>query len=151
MTSYASNQGLKLLDGAAKFLNESRKIPHLPKLELFYPETAKYQFAPGLGYQARARDAGGFIVVKDLPAALQALNEIIYQGEGMPEGGSVGPYDDKAKLEKDHYDIFVDLKNGKSTWETYPIFKENPHTPDYYSLDKRIYQVSYFPIFTYPL
>ena len=135
------------MDDLIKYLNRKGIVP---KLELFYPETAKYQFAPGLGYQARARYAGGFIVVKDLPTALQAINEIVYQGEGIPEGDSIGPDDDKAKLEKDHYDVFLDLNQGDSTWETYPVW-ENPVTHDYLSLDKRLYHVSCFLVFTYPV
>ena len=148
MTSYASNQGLNFLDELTMYLNKTGEFPNL---KLFHSDTANYQFAPGLGYQARARDAGSFIVVQDLTTALQALNEIIYQGEGIPEGEASGPYDDKAKLEKDHYDVFMDLMKEDYTWETYPIFKNNPVTSDYYCLDNRIYQVSYFPIFTYSL
>ena len=131
MTSYASNQGLKYLN---------QKYP-----DLFDPDTANYQFAPGLGYQARVRDAGGSIIVTDLKTAIEAINLIVIQGEGSP-----GPYDDDDKLEKDHYDIFLDLKQGDSTWETYPVV-ENPVTSDYWSLDTRIYHVSCFPIFTYPV
>ena len=103
---------------------------------LFDPQTAVYQFAPGLGYQAKVRDAGGSIVVTDLPTALEALKTIVIQGEGSP-----GPFDDPAKLEKDHYDVFLDLKNGVTTWDVYPVV-ENPVTSDYWRLDPRIYQVS---------
>ena len=103
---------------------------------LFHPDTAKYQFAPGLGYQPQVRDAGGSIVVKDLDSAIKAIDVIVIQGEGSP-----GPYVDAEKLEKDHYDIFLDLKEGDSTWETYPVV-ENPVTSNYWSLDKRIYHVS---------
>ena len=105
---------------------------------MFDPETAKYQFAPGLGYQAAVRDAGGSIVVKDLKSAIAAIDTIVIQGEGSP-----GPYDDPDKLEKDHYDIFLDLKEGDTTWETYPVL-ENPVTSNYWNLDKKIYQVSRF-------
>jgi hypothetical protein len=103
---------------------------------LFHPDTAIYQFAPGLGYQAKVRDAGGSIVVTDLPTAITAIDTIVIQGEGSP-----GPYDDPDKLEKDHYDVFLDLKNGDSSWDVYPVV-ENPATSDYQELDKRIYQVS---------
>ena len=103
---------------------------------IFDPQTAIYQFAPGLGYQANIRDAGGSIVVTDLHTALEALNLIVIQGEGSP-----GPYDDPRKLEKDHYDVFLDLKNGDRTWDVYPVV-ENPVTSDYWKYDQRIYQVS---------
>jgi hypothetical protein len=112
-----------------KYLNE--KDP-----KLFHPDTAKYQFAPGVGYQPRIRDAGGSIVVKDLDSAIKAIDIIVIQGEGSP-----GPYDDPDKLEMDHYDVFLDLKEGDATWETYPV-TENPVTSNYWSLDKRIYHVS---------
>jgi len=113
--------GLKYLDG---------QVQHL-----FHPQTAIYQFAPGLGYQAKVRDAGGSIVVTDLKSALEALDTIVIQGEGSP-----GPYDDPDKLEEDHYDIFLDLKDGDATWDVYPVV-ENPVTSDYWKLDQRIYQV----------
>ena len=114
-------------------------------LKLFHKETENYQFAPGLGYQGSARDAGGSIIVKKLEDAIEAINVIVNQGEGSP-----GPYDDVDKLEKDHYDIFVDLKEGHTTWDTYPVV-ENPVTSDYWSLDRRIYHVRCFPIFIYPV
>ena len=104
---------------------------------LFHQDTVKYQFAPGLGYQPQVRDAGGSIVVKDLETAINAIDVIVIQGEGSP-----GPYDDVDKQEKDHYDVFLDLKEGDSTWETYPVL-ENPVTSDYWNLDKRIYHVSF--------
>ena len=106
--------------------------------KLIDKETANYQFAPGLGYQALVRDAGGSVIVKNLTNAIDAINTIIYQGEGSP-----GPYDDPDKLEKDHYDVFLDLKEGDITWETYPVL-ENPVTSYYWNLDKKIYQVSQF-------
>lgn len=108
---------------------------------LFHQDTAVYQFAPGVGYQPTVRDAGGSIVVTDLDSALKALRTIVIQGEGSP-----GPYDDPDKLEKDHYDVFLDLKNGDATWDVYPVV-ENPVSSDYWSLDKRIYQVCslYYP------
>ena len=114
---------------------------HLNKKDpnLFHPDTAKYQFAPGLGYQPQVRDAGGSIVVKDLDSAIKAIDVIVIQGEGSP-----GPYVDAEKLEKDHYDVFLDLKEGDTTWETYPVV-ENPVTSNYWSLDKRIYHVSLLP------
>uniref|UniRef100_A0A8H8CET3 Iminophenyl-pyruvate dimer synthase domain-containing protein n=1 Tax=Psilocybe cubensis TaxID=181762 RepID=A0A8H8CET3_PSICU len=104
--------------------------------KLFYPESAAFQFAPGLGYQAKERDAGGSVVVTDLDTALEALSIIVAQGEGSP-----GPYDDPDKLEKDHYDVFMDLRFGPAQWEVYPVV-ENPVTPDYFKIDRRIYQVS---------
>ena len=131
MTSYASNQGLTYLN---------HKYP-----DLFDKDTAKYQFAPGLGYQPHVRDAGGSIIVTNLKTAIEAITVIVSQGEGNP-----GPYADKAKLEKDHYDIFKDLKEGDTTWETYPVL-DNPVTSSYWSLDERIYHVRCFPIFTYPM
>ena len=105
---------------------------------LFHKETENYQFAPGLGYQPQVRDAGGSIIVNNLKTAKEAIDVIVIQGEGSP-----GPYDDPDKLEKDHYDIFVDLKDGDATWETYPVV-ENPVTSNYWNLDKRIYHVSLF-------
>jgi hypothetical protein len=105
---------------------------------LFLPERAKYQFAPGLGYQPQVRDAGGSVIVKDLDSAIKAIDVIVIQGEGSP-----GPYDDAAKLEKDHYDVFMDPKEGNTTWDTYPVV-ENPVISNYWSLDKRIYHVSCF-------
>jgi Ferritin-like len=103
---------------------------------LFDPDSLNYQFAPGLGYQARIRDAGGSVVVKDLTSATTAINTIVYQGEGNP-----GPYDDKDHLEKDHYAIFEDLQNLDSyQWDTYDTIEE-PKTEKYLLLDIRIYEV----------
>jgi hypothetical protein len=94
---------------------------------------AIYQFAPGLGHQAKVRDAGGSIVVTDLPM-LTTPDNIMIQCEGLP-----GPYDDPDKLEKDHYDIFLDLiKNGDSPWDVDPTV-ENPITSNYWKLDRRTY------------
>jgi Ferritin-like len=106
---------------------------HDPKL--FHPETAAYQFAPGLGYQPRVRDAGGSVVVTDIVTANRAIDIIVDQGEGNP-----GPYDDPAKEEKDHYDVFRDLQRGTQTWDVYPV-RTNPTTLGYWDDDKRIYQV----------
>ena len=125
LTPFTSNSGLIYLD--EKERREGRN--------LFNKDTEKYQFAPGLGYQPKVRDAGGSIVVKCLKTAEEAIDVIVIQGEGSP-----GPYDDPDKLEKDHYDVFVDLKEGDTTWETYPVL-ENPVTSDYWRLDERIYHV----------
>jgi hypothetical protein len=102
---------------------------------LFHSETAAYQFAPGVGYQPQTRDAGGSVVVTDLASADRAITIIVDQGEGNP-----GPYDDPDKEEKDHYDVFKDLKNSKQTWDLYPV-RTNPTTLGYWSEDRRIYQV----------
>lgn len=104
---------------------------------LFHSETAKYQFAPGVGYQPRIRDAGGSVVVTDLKSANAAIDIIVHQGEGNP-----GPYDDPEQQEKDHFAIFEELKSSRRfQWETYPVFVE-PKTYKYYLLSKQIYQVS---------
>jgi hypothetical protein len=113
---------------------------------LFHQDTLKYQFAPGLGYQPQVRDAGGSIIVKDLKTAVDAIDVIVIQGEGSP-----GPFDDLDKLEKDHYDVFLDLKEGDTTWETYRVV-ENPVTSDYWKVDERIYHVSFASnIIIYPI
>jgi len=119
---------LKLLDNE----NLACKKP-----SIFDPSTAPFQFAPGIGYQPKVRDAGGSVVITDLESALVAINTIILQGEGSPGD----EYDDPDKLEKDHYDVFLDLKNGDASWDVYPVV-ENPVTSDYWKLDKKIYQVS---------
>jgi len=106
---------------------------------LFHPELARYQFAPGVGYQPTIRDAGGSVVVVDLPSALLATKIIVDQGEGNP-----GPYDDLDKLEEDHYDKFRGLQAGKfGSWECYPV-RWNPVTSDYLDKDRdeRLYHVS---------
>jgi hypothetical protein len=103
---------------------------------LFHPDTAAYQFAPGLGYQPRVRDAGGSVVVTDITSAQETINIIIDQGEG-----NQGPYDDPDKLEKDHFATFVDLQKGEETWKLYPV-RSNPQTIEYWSEDRRIYHVS---------
>ena len=110
---------------------------NLEEKQLFDPSTAPFQFAPGLGYQAKVRDAGGSVVITDLESALAAIDTIIFQGEGSPGD----EYDDPDKLEKDHYDVFLDLKNGEATWDVYPVL-DNPVTSDYWKLDKKIYQVT---------
>ncbi|KAF9002772.1 ferritin-like-domain-containing protein [Cyathus striatus] len=107
---------------------------------LFNADTAKYQFAPGLGYQAKVRDAGGSVIVTNLDTAREALNTIVIQGEGSP-GPTKGPFDDPSKLEKDHYDIFLDLMTGPSTWDVYPV-RSNPTTVGYWDESRQIYQVS---------
>lgn len=102
---------------------------------LFHPETAAFQFAPGLGYQPHVRDAGGSVIVTDLSSAQEAIDIIVDQGEGNP-----GPFDDLDKLEKDHFARFNDLKRGKATWDVYHV-RSNPHTIEYWNEDKRIYHV----------
>jgi hypothetical protein len=104
---------------------------------LFHPEKVPYQFAPGLGYQATIRDAGGSVIITDLDTAMEAITIIVDQGEGNP-----GPFDDPDHLEKDHYATFVDLKKGEpSSWDVYPVVTD-PKTYDYWKEDKRIYQVA---------
>lgn len=104
---------------------------------LFDSDSKPYQFAPGVGYQARIRDAGGSVVVSDIVTARAAVNTIVDQGEGNP-----GPYDDADFLEKDHYAIFQELQQSPEyQWETYPVFVD-PQTYKYYDLSKQIYQVS---------
>ena len=130
----------KLLRGQGYFAVTQTSTPGLDYLNkhdpsLFHPETAAYQFAPGLGYQPRVRDAGGSVVVTDIDTANTAINIIVDQGEGNP-----GPYDDPSKEEKDHYDVFRDLQSGTQTWEVYPV-RINPTTLGYWAEDKRIYQV----------
>lgn len=102
---------------------------------IFDAKTIPFQFAPGVGYQPHNRDTGGSVVVTNLETANLAIDTIVIQGEGSP-----GPYDDPDKLEKDHYDVFLDLKEGDASWDLYPVL-ENPVTSDYWSLDKQIYQV----------
>jgi hypothetical protein len=104
--------------------------------DIFDPQTIPFQFAPGVGYQPHNRDTGGSVVVTNLDTANLAIDTIVIQGEGSP-----GPYDDPDKLEKDHYDVFLDLKEGDASWDLYPVL-ENPVTSDYWNLDKQIYQVS---------
>jgi len=121
----AIKQGLIYLNGTTK--------------DLFHLEFAPYQFAPGVGYTPAVADAGGSVVVKDLTTALLAITTIVDQGEGNPR-----PFDDPGKLEEDHYDKFLDLKNLKfGTWECYPV-RSNPVTIDYRDKDKdlKIYHVS---------
>ena len=89
-----------------------------------------------MGYQPKIHDAGGSVVVTNLDSAKSAINIIVDQGEGNP-----GPYDDPNKEEKDHYDVFKDLKYGSQKWTVYPVIK-NPTTVGYWDMDKRIYQVS---------
>ena len=117
----ASPIGLQYLDGHDK--------------TLFHPETAAFQFAPGLGYQPQVRDAGGSVVVTDLSSAQEAIDIIVDQGEGNP-----GPFDDVDKLEKDHFATFIDLQRGEATWDVYPV-RSNPHTIEYWNEDKQIYHV----------
>ncbi|KIJ40737.1 hypothetical protein M422DRAFT_32162 [Sphaerobolus stellatus SS14] len=115
-------------------------LEHLTKKygNIFHPDTAPYQFSPGLGYQPQIRDAGGSIVVTDLKSAQKAINTIVVQGEGEVSGR---PFDDKDKLEKDHYDVFLDLQKGSDSWDVYPV-RSNPKTYQYYDEDRRIYHVS---------
>ena len=49
---------------------------------LLHPDTAAYQFAPGLGYQPHVRDAGGSVIVTNLSSAQDAMDIIVDQGEG---------------------------------------------------------------------
>lgn len=116
------------------FANLSTQYPHL-----IHPETAPFQFAPGLGYQARNRDAGGSVIITKLDDAFKAIEIIVHQGEGEILDGD---FDDKDHLEKDHYAIFEELRtDDKIQWETYPVI-DKPKTKRYHKLDIRIYQVS---------
>jgi len=51
---------------------------------LLHPDTAAYQFAPGLGYQPHVRDAasGGLVIVTNLSSAQDAMDVIVDKGEG---------------------------------------------------------------------
>ncbi|TDL17872.1 hypothetical protein BD410DRAFT_535231 [Rickenella mellea] len=108
---------------------------------LFNPATVAFQFNPNppdpnTVFDPEHSDSGGLVAVKDLASALTAMKTIVDQGEGNP-----GPYDDPLKLEKDHYDIFKDLRDGTDTWQTFPIIS-NPTTAGYLAIDKNIHQVS---------
>ena len=70
-----------------------------------------------------------------METALTAIKTIVDQGEGNPR-----PFDDPDHLEKDHYDVFLDLQKGEATWDVYPV-REDPTTVGYWEEDKRIYQV----------
>ena len=105
---------------------------------LFKAASANAQFPPGSIYNPQVADAGGLVTVTDLPSALQALSTIVDQGEGKPGPGR--PYDDDKKLEKDHYDIFLDLQQSAPTWEVLPVVTD-PTTPGYLGEDPKIYAV----------
>ncbi|KAH9955556.1 ferritin-like-domain-containing protein [Russula dissimulans] len=109
----------------------SKQIP-----DLFDPNTAPYQFAPGLGYQPKVRDSGSSIIVTDLKTAKTAIDIIVDQGEGLH-----GPFDDRDLLERAHYFKFLDLQTGGQTWDVYPVVTD-PTTDGYRKQDKRIYHVS---------
>jgi len=102
---------------------------------LFNPATITSQFAPNSIFHPRFVDAGGIVVVQDLPSALTALTTIVNQGEGNPR-----PFDGPSKDEKDHYDIFLDLQSGAETWNTFHVI-QNPTSAKYFDLDKKIYAV----------
>jgi hypothetical protein len=103
--------------------------------KLFRPETASYQFSPGVGYQPKIRDAGGSVVVTDIKTALEAIEIIVDQGEGNP-----GPYADLDQLELDHFATFLKLQQGADTWDVYPV-RSNPTTSGYFYEDIQIYHV----------
>jgi len=106
---------------------------------LFKTASINAQFPPDSIYTPRVADAGGLVTVTDLPSALQALTIIVDQGEGKPGPGR--PFDDDQKLEKDHYDIFLDLQGGAATWAVLPVLTD-PTTPGYLGEDPKIYAVS---------
>ena len=112
---------------------------------MFDAATAKFQFAPGLGYQARYRDAGGSVVVTDLETAKEAIQYIGDQGEGFDDGEE---FADPEKLEKSHFYVFKDLydqiNSDPTSWETYPV-RKNPNTINYHDEDRKIYHVCQLP------
>lgn len=79
------------------------------------------------------------ITVTNLTSALQALKIIVDQGEG--KAGPGRPFDDDKKLEKDHYDIFLELQQGPTTWKVLPVVTD-PTTVGYLGEDPRVYAVS---------
>lgn len=101
--------------------------------KLFHPDTVTRQFAPGLGYQARAHNSGGSVLVTDLASSLAALEVIIDQGEGSENTP-------RPKDSPDHYTIFKELKDGDQTWETLPV-ATNPDADRDYANDPIIWQV----------
>lgn len=119
--------------------NLNKKIPNL-----FDARTTDYQFAPGLGYQAQIRDAGGSVIVTDIESAKTAIQYIVDQGEGFDDGDE---FADPDQLEKAHYYAFKDLLEQINTdpkaWEIYPV-RSNPKTIDYYDEDRKIYHVCSF-------
>lgn len=103
---------------------------------LFNPATVNCQFPPKSVFRPQNEDAGGIVLVTDLPSALVALTTIVNQGEGNPR-----PFDGPQKDEKDHYDIFLDLQTDTQTWDVFPVMTD-PTTASYFYLDKKIYAVS---------
>ncbi|KAF8637314.1 hypothetical protein AX16_010842 [Volvariella volvacea WC 439] len=108
---------------------------------LFPPGTEDYQFAPGVGYQARWRDAGGSVVVKNLDDAKKAIDIIVEQGEGHSENDD---FDDPDQLEKSHYALFSkisrDEDNGIIGLDRVYNVLDNPRAEDY--RDSKIRQVA---------
>jgi hypothetical protein len=104
---------------------------------LFKPATISSQFGPGPDavFTPTVADAGGLVLVTDLSSALLALKTIVNQGEGNPR-----PYVDPSKGEKDHYDIFLELRKG-TPWVVFPVVTD-PTTQKYFDLDQKIYAVS---------
>jgi hypothetical protein len=92
---------------------------------LFQSASLPFQFPPDSVYTPAVSDAGGLVTVSDLQSALTGLSTIVHQGEGNP-----GPYDDPAKLEKDHFAIFLDLKNGTTDWNVLSV-PTNPKSDSY--------------------
>jgi hypothetical protein len=87
-------------------------------------------------YHPRVLDTGNLDPVMNLDTALHALKIIVYQGEGRTR-----PYDDPQRLEKDHYDIFLDLQQSPTTWEVLPVVTD-PTANGYLAEDPKIYAVS---------
>lgn len=106
---------------------------------LFKTASANAQFPPDSIYKPKVQDTGGLITVTNLTSALQALKIIVDQGEG--KAGPGRPFDDDKKLEKDHYDIFLELQQGPTTWKVLPVVTD-PTTVGYLGEDPRVYAVS---------
>jgi len=98
--------------------------------DLWRPDSAPYQFSPGMGYQARVPDAGGSVVITNLATAEEAIQIIVDQGEGA---GSGDDFDDPAKLEKSHFAVFRDLLNDPNLRPDDRLYNvvENPKRETY--------------------
>lgn len=102
--------------------------------KLFRKDAIPFQFAPGVGYQPRVKDAGGLVIVKDLASAINALQVIMDEGEGADGSAFAG-------AEKAHFFVVQELVQDPLDWEVFPVMT-NP-TTEYYARKstKQIYEV----------
>jgi hypothetical protein len=100
------------------------------RFDLFSDPQASLQLSNAVFYQPVALDAedsGGLVLITDLDSAIEAIEIIVHQGEGLSDE----KWADPDHLELTHYHKLLQISEGTSPLGTVRTVGTNPRTEDY--------------------